>query len=62
MAFTLQKLFILLIVCIIATGRASPVSKRQIYPALGPVTHYEETIVPFAEYGKVQNENARKPC
>lgn len=52
--FISQKLFLLLIVCIIETGRASPVSKRQVYAPAGPITHYEDTIlrVPFAEYGK----------
>lgn len=53
--FVSQKLFILVVVCLIGSGRASPVSKREVYPAAGPVTHYEDTIKPFAEYGSCEN-------
>lgn len=61
--FIPQKLIILLIVCIIGTGRGSPVSKRQTYAAAGPISHYEDTIrVPFAEYGKSENCVNKIPC
>lgn len=62
MEFVSQKLVILLIVGIVASSRASPVNKRQVYPAAGPVTHYEDTIAvaPFAEYGRNRHCSANE--